>query len=585
MVATGHGDRGPPGEDAMRQRGFTSIIAALIATLAAGPAAAGGPASPPRVESDAEMVRHLQETDRPNAPVDYGYGPGVRPPTRAAPLASATAPLATAPLATAPLAAEGVLPAPVLPIPVPEGGPAAAAGGVFGPVIPWPIIPIHAVLLPDARVLSFGALESGRQGGYVTSVWDTARGTHITLPNGTPTDLFCAGQTVLGDSGQVFIAGGDLTVRGVRNFSTADVNLFDPATQTLSLIQPMFVPRWYPTVVPLPTGELLVLGGRSTREPITGVPTPEVYNPASGWRLLSNASSNAAYGRTGWYYPRAFQAPNGLVFVFVRTGELYYLDPAGSGRLTRIPGPLAPVSGAGLPAIMYAPGQILSLRYERKVVTFDINRSPPVMEAAADIDAVRYWASGTILADGKVLVNGGSAVSNRDIGVSYTAQIWDPATRLWTTGATARRMRLYHSITLLLPDGTVLTAGGGAPGPVRNLNAEIYFPPYLYRSDGEPATRPVIGTAPDRIRLGQAFTAEMATSEPVRRVTLVRPGSDTHTVNVDHRFFDLPFTQDDRTLTLTAPADPNLALSGWYLLFAFNGAGTPSVAKIIRLRA
>jgi hypothetical protein len=95
----------------------------------------------------------------------------------------------------------------------------------------------------------------------------------------------------------------------------------------------------------------------------------------------------------------------------------------------------------------------------------------------------------------------------------------------------------------------------------------------------------VIGTAPDRIRLGQAFTAEMATSEPVRRVTLVRPGSDTHTVNVDHRFFDLPFTQDDRTLTLTAPADPNLALSGWYLLFAFNGAGTPSVAKIIRLRA
>src|SRR5262245_28115017 len=37
---------------------------------------------------------------------------------------------------------------------------AAAAGdpvsGTFGPQIGWPIMPIHAVLLPDGRVLSYG---------------------------------------------------------------------------------------------------------------------------------------------------------------------------------------------------------------------------------------------------------------------------------------------------------------------------------------------------------------------------------------------------------------------------------------------
>ena len=44
--------------------------------------------------------------------------------------------------------------------------------------------------------------------------------------------------------------------------------------------------------------------------------------------------------------------------------------------------------------------------------------------------------------------------------------------------------RLYHSTSLLLPDGSVLTAGGGAPGPVTNLNAEIYYPPYLFKKDG-----------------------------------------------------------------------------------------------------
>jgi hypothetical protein len=34
---------------------------------------------------------------------------------------------------------------------------------------------------------------------------------------------------------------------------------------------------------------------------------------------------------------------------------------------------------------------------------------------------------------------------------------------------------------------------------------------------------------------------------------------------------------------VTAPANRNVALPGWYLLFAFNAAGTPSVASVIRL--
>ncbi len=43
--------------------------------------------------------------------------------------------------------------------------------------------------------------------------------------------------------------------------------------------------------------------------------------------------------------------------------------------------------------------------------------------------------------------------------------------------------RLYHGNALLLPDATVLVFGGGAPAPTGvagNLNAEIYYPPYLF---------------------------------------------------------------------------------------------------------
>jgi len=46
---------------------------------------------------------------------------------------------------------------------------------------------------------------------------------------------------------------------------------------------------------------------------------------------------------------------------------------------------------------------------------------------------------------------------------------------------------------MLLPDATVLTGGGGAPGPVNNLNSEIYYPPYLYAANGNARPfRPVI---------------------------------------------------------------------------------------------
>ena len=89
-------------------------------------------------------------------------------------------------------------------------------------------------------------------------------------------------------------------------------------------------------------------------------------------------------------------------------------------------------------------------------------------------------------------MTGGSAVFNQLTGVAYAATIWDPATGQWTPGANAVKPRLYHSIALLLPDGSVLTGAGGGPGPVKNLNTEIYYPPYLFDASGQPAARPSI---------------------------------------------------------------------------------------------
>jgi Domain of unknown function (DUF1929) len=144
-------------------------------------------------------------------------------------------------------------------------------------------------------------------------------------------------------------------------------------------------------------------------------------------------------------------------------------------------------------------------------------------------------------------------------------------------------MRLYHSTALLLPDATVLTMAGGSPGPQRNLNAEIYYPPYLFDSDGQRATRPVIQSAPAGLKPGAKFTIGTSASASIGRVVLVKTGSVTHSFNFDQRYLPLQFTRPTaNTLQATVPALGRTP-PGYYLLFILNNRGVPSEAAIVRI--
>lgn len=459
--------------------------------------------------------------------------------------------------------------------------------GSFGPVVNWPLIPIHVALLPDGRVLGYGTDGSGNQTGqFIYDVWNPAAGTdansHLTLPNTTGADTFCSGQIVLPSSGAVLLTGGDQTVNGVRNYSNNALNFFDYKSSNLvSAQQPMSFLRWYPTVVTTAKGEVVVLGGRS--DPDTPVATPEVYTEGKGWRQLTTAVSDDAYGTRNWSYPRAWQAPNGLLFLPTIWGGTYYLDPTGTGTLQSTPLTL-PEGDPYLTSVMYAPGKILAFRKLNRAYMIDLNGSKPTAKWTWGVGQDRYHGSATVMADGKVFVSGGSMVSNVAWGVAYSAKIWNPANASWSGAATAKQMRLYHSISLLLPDGRILTAGGGAPGPQNNLNAEIYTPPYLYKQDFSAtlATRPVITAAPTTATWGESIKLSMD-SASVSRVTLLKTGSATHTVDFDQRFMELAYTASGSELNVTMPASPNMAPPGFYMVFVFNKAGVPSVAKIMRL--
>jgi hypothetical protein len=471
---------------------------------------------------------------------------------------------------------------------VPKGTTTANVTGIFGPVVSWPLIPIHAALLPDGRVMSYGTDLSGNQGAKLHySVWDPRKGTgadaHLVFPNTTGTDVFCGAQALL-PSGQLLIAGGDDTINGQRNYANPDINVFDPSSNALTGAPDvrMMVPRWYPTLLTLNTGETLVLAGWQNPGRLVA-PVPEVFTSASQWRRLDGVLSEEAFSGENALYPRAFQAPNGKVFVLNRQGNSYYLDPTGEGSISKTPLSLPPAHQF-LPAIMYAPGKILSLRFGDKAYAVDISGMTPVATQVASVGQDRVNGSLTVLPDGKVFVSGGSPQDNNPKGVAMTSAIWDPASDAWSTGATAQQMRLYHSISMLLPDGSVLTGGGGAPGPQTNLNAEIYYPPYLYKKDGsgKPAVRPMVIFPPTAVHWGSKFP--VAATSPISRVTLVRAGSVTHTVDFDQRFIDLPLSQTPGFVRFaTAPADANAAPPGFYMMFVFDWNGVPSVASMVRI--
>ena len=75
----------------------------------------------------------------------------------------------------------------------------------------------------------------------------------------------------------------------------------------------------------------------------------------------------------------------------------------------------------------------------------------------------RFFHTTTLLADGRVLVAGGGVDILGKWSTFSSADIFDPATNLWTKAAKMFQARRAHTATLL-PDGKVLVAGGNTGG-------------------------------------------------------------------------------------------------------------------------
>ena len=455
--------------------------------------------------------------------------------------------------------------------------------GQWGPVVDWPVVGIHVALLPNGKVLAWDSVGDRATETFPVhdftraTVYDPVTGTQTAVNVDTGYNIFCSGFAHLSD-GSLFIAGGnkDAQLNGI-----VQTHLFNPATNTWLLGPNMAAGRWYPSVTPLTNGEMLITEG--------GPDIPEVRRTDGSLRALSTASLNLPL------YPWLDVAPDGRVFYTGPDQTLRKLDPTGGGSWQSLGQRDAINRSYGSHAV-YDIGKTLVAgggpsANDARVI--DINGATPQVSATAPMAFGRRQHNLTLLADGSVLATGGNSTGAGLIDMNggvFNAERWDPATGQWTTLAAQAVTRQYHSTALLLPDGRVLSSGGGICGTCDQVgylakNAEVFTPPYLFKKDGsgELAPRPEVTNAPGNVSHGTSFQITTPNAASIQKVGLMRLASQTHSVEMEQRYLPLSFTAGAGALTASVPANVHTAVPGVYMLFIVDSAGVPSVARMVSL--
>jgi galactose oxidase len=463
---------------------------------------------------------------------------------------------------------------------VPNGFAAAAAGspavqGRWAAPFNTPVVAVHVHLLVNGKVLLWGDTGDAQ-------LWSASTGF---TPIRKTHRIYCSGHTFLPD-GRLLVTGG--TSAGTRGLRVSTI--FNPATNTWTATQSMAQGRYYPTNTTLPNGNILTVSGHDTALKVVTI--PEVWN-GSTWRRLSSAPLSIGAP----YYPDMFVAPNGKVFLAGYSQPSRYLNVNGTGQWSTVAYRTEANRVMGS-AVMYAPGKILYVGGGKgppydgpptaSAEVIDLNQASPSWRRVASMAFPRRQTNATILADGSILVTGGTSGTgfNDQSTAVHAAELWNPKTETWTRMASESRNRTYHSTAILLPNGKVFSSGSGEGGGIAfansERNAQLFSPPYLFNPDGSLAARPSLSAVPKRVSYGQSFTVSTSNPSAIARGTLIRVSSVTHAFNAGQYIYPLSFTVAGSTsLRTIAPPNGNVAPPGPYMLFLINQSGVPSVAKFV----
>ena len=261
-------------------------------------------------------------------------------------------------------------------------------------------------------------------------------------------------------NGRVLVAGGEEHDNGALDSS----EIYDPTTGQFMLAASLTTKRRSHTATRLRDGRVLLVGGVNRRV----LASAEIYDPATGsFRAVGNMSSP----RVGH---RATLLPDGQVLITggeansenkMASAELY--DPATESFVQ--------VGSMQTPrfdhtATLLHTGQVLIVGGGHGSPTGDVPLASaelydPAKKAflpTGSLSTSRYKHGAALLPDGRVVVLGGVGLRLWQ-DMTASAEIYDPVTGQFipTGNMNTARVKIRDAV-LLLPNGKILVAGGGA---------------------------------------------------------------------------------------------------------------------------
>lgn len=469
---------------------------------------------------------------------------------------------------------------------------ARAQEGRWGPLVSLPIVPSSAAVLKNGKVLFWaadGEFSFTSVGRVYAALYDPATGAIDRRFAQLGHNMFCTGTTLLAD-GRVFVNGGSNAER---------VSIYDPVADTFTRGDDMWLPRGYNANTILQDGSVLTMGG-SWAGPGETRKDGEIWTPGSGWRKpaglsVQNMQSSTLtdFGKDSHF--ALIPTGNGRVLYAAPGPMMQWVDTTGSGRVTDAGRRGDDGFASSANALMYDAGKILKTggtsQYTGAAASaasydIDVSRGSASVTKLTPMIYPRAYHNSVVLPDGKVFIVGGQTFAQnfQDSDSVMATEIWNPRTKQFSLGPVAGAPRNYHSVALLLPDGRVLSGGGGLCGgcSTNHPDFQLYEPGYLFDATGARASRPVIQSAPATLALGKA--ADVTTDREVASFALVRMGATTHTVNSDQRRIPVAFTRTGtNAYRLAVTSNSGYLLPGQWMLFALDSAGVPSVSKIVNV--
>ncbi len=458
-----------------------------------------------------------------------------------------------------------------------------------------PTFAINTTVLPTGKVLIWGRPPSTGNGDPRSNVgeaalWSPWLGTgpnafqavtppviDVDGPGGqppAPAPFFCSGLSQLPD-GQVLVAGGNLIYGdtfdddGYTKFAGLQtIFTFDPFTETWTQQPSMANGRWYPTQTLLPDGRTIISGGLSDVPP-GGVQnkTLEIFNPPSTFGGQGTIDQNPGPNKNFGLYPRTFTLNSGnVLFAGPQLAHTWKLDTTSFtwngyphmsrnrqyGNAVRLPGgPSGSDTFTELGGYDTNPPPDGSSFHPATdtTETTDAAVAAPSWTPGASWNVARANSNTVLLPDGSmVTVGGGSGYADNGGGGGYVTyadgrarqvELYDPATNSWTLGPAQEEDRAYHSTAVLLPDGRVVSGGDDLhPLEPNGIDSQTDKAEIYSPPYLFKGTRPAIGSAPQAIRWGDAFGIH-TTSPNIDKAVLMAPGATTHGFDANQRYVDL----------------------------------------------